>query len=228
MFSRNLFSGASSKKDHRFDGKSQVKEIHFSKKVTETLLIDKINSSSFSQWVSDEISKLTNEDFAADLVMGFLDNNTINSQELGQQLRSMIGEEKAITFVENIWPLLIEAQNNDIGIPSVIIEETQKRIEQTMKRNQLLKIKLEELNNENNSSSYNSNIESNKSDDGSDVHEPPPANSLKTHDYYSSSSDDYTKRASKHSHPRKKHVSRQHRKQCYYSYSSSYSTSSSD
>ena len=154
MFSRNLFSGASAKKDHRFDAKSHVKNIQFSKKVTESLLIDRINSASFSNWVADEMAKLTEEDFAADLVMGFLDNQTINSQEIGQQLRSMIGEEKAISFVEKLWPLLIEAQNNETGIPSLIMEETQKRIAQRARRNEILLQKMKEENMLNDKSKY--------------------------------------------------------------------------
>ena len=128
MFSRNLFSGASSKKDHRFDSKNQVKGIHFSKEVTPKLQIDNINSAAFSQWIESEISKLTNEDFVSELVMGFLNEQTIEAQEIGQQLKSMIGEEKAISFVEKLWPLLIDAQNNETGVPSVIIEEAQKKL----------------------------------------------------------------------------------------------------
>ena len=191
MFSRNLFSGASAKKDHRFDAKSHVKNIQFSKKVTESLLIDRINSASFSNWVNDEIAKLTNDDFAADLVLGFLDNDTINSQEIGQQLRSIVGEEKAISFVEKLWPLLIEAQNSDSGIPSVIIEETQKRIAERARRNELLaqrlkeeqmlddkSIYVEKMDDNGNSSSYSSSTYStSESDDDFDPRSPPPAKS---------------------------------------------------
>ena len=208
MFSRKFFSGTSSKKDHRFDEKSQVKKINFSKKIGESLLIDHVNSNIFSQWVSKEMQKYTDDDFVCDLVLGFLDNDTINSQEFGQQLRSMIGEENAISFVETIWPLLIEAQNSDTGMPQVIVEETKSRIEKTMKRNQLLLQRIKEE--EELAKKLNIDEQQEEKEDESDddtIKAPPPA-----HSYNDDSSDDSnrdSKRTSRHYHTHR-HKRRKH------------------
>ncbi|EAY01711.1 hypothetical protein TVAG_317000 [Trichomonas vaginalis G3] len=108
---------------------------------------------------------MTDDEFVEDIIMGFLQADTINSHDLAEQLQSLVGD-KAVPFIEKLWPLLEDAQNSETGIPSVFVEEAKRKIAERLKSNQNISNKLDESES---SSSYTSSSSYNSSSSSSDA-----------------------------------------------------------
>ncbi|OHT02176.1 hypothetical protein TRFO_30843 [Tritrichomonas foetus] len=128
----NFFHGVTAKNDPRFKGKFVEEEIVFPPNVTEFIERKNINVNAFEEIVKNELSKYTDDEFLADMVVGFLENPIIKSQEMGQMLKPSL-KEKTVEFISKLWDLLIEANENGIGVPASIIEQRKQLIEEKMK-----------------------------------------------------------------------------------------------
>jgi hypothetical protein len=87
------------------------------------LEIDGINADAFDAWVRRELAHHTTDDFLPDIVIGFLRGKTIDPQDLARTLEPAIGDRTA-EFVIQLWPLLLDAKTNALGVPSVILAES--------------------------------------------------------------------------------------------------------
>ena len=121
--------------DHRYRNKNNEEIIEFPPEIEDQLTISEINVASFEDWIKEHLEPYTTDEFAIGIVIGCLRNSTITSQELGQNLKAFIdNKESIIKFIGELWPLLKDAQNNENGIPSIILEETKLRIQARIQR----------------------------------------------------------------------------------------------
>ena len=128
------------KRDTRYKNKINEEKIKFKSHVTNTILTKTINTNSLSEWIKEELNKITLDEFIFDFIMGFLQCDEIKSQEFGSQLKALIGDE-AIPFIENLWELLLDALKNENGIPNIIFEKKMKEIaNKTILNKEILKI----------------------------------------------------------------------------------------
>ena len=157
------YHGVSIEKDPRLKAKLNEDIIRYPQNVTEKLSISNINYEAFLPWITRELKKYTEDDFLPEIVVVFLQSDEIDSQELGRNLQPDL-KENTVGFVSALWDLLIDAENNGIGIPKVILDETKNEIEEKMKKNMLINKKLNEETSSDSSSSdtYSSEDESDK------------------------------------------------------------------
>lgn len=157
------YHGVSIEKDPRFKDKYKGTSIKYPPNVTEKLSIIHINAEAFGPWIARELKKYVDDDFLPETVVGFLQSEEIDSQELGQYLQVDLKENTA-DFVSALWDLLTDAETNGIGIPKVIMDETKKEIEEKMKRNILINNKLNADTSSDSSSSSDSYSDESKSE----------------------------------------------------------------
>jgi hypothetical protein len=117
--------GISIKTDPRV--RTRPPEIELPSSVTDFVETEAINVSCFEPWISRELAPLTDDDFMADLVMGFLKGKVVHSQELAASLQPTLGD-ATVHFVSKLWALLLDAKNSELGIPGAIMEESEKGI----------------------------------------------------------------------------------------------------
>jgi hypothetical protein len=115
------FRGVFPKHDPRF--RTKLKEFQFPSFVRLPVSIEGINPDSFETWVRRELTKHTEDDFLPDIVLGFLRGKTLDPQELARALEPVLGD-RTVAFVISLWPLVLDAKRNELGIPSVILEES--------------------------------------------------------------------------------------------------------
>ena len=130
----NFFHGVTAKNDPRFKGKMVREVINYPPNVTESINTEKINVMTFEKWIKEEISKYTEDELIPGIVQGFLEGKEIDSQELGRTLKPFIGLDHTIEFVSHLWDLLLDAQSNELGIPTVFLEQSKRNIEEKTKQ----------------------------------------------------------------------------------------------
>ena len=122
--------GVSAKHDPRFH--KDEEKIALPENVGESLETNSINVNALENWVMKELAKYTDDDFLSDIVMGFIRGKTLNSQDLAKTIQPTLGD-KTGEFVSSLWDLLVDAKSNELGIPSVILEQSRKAIEASAK-----------------------------------------------------------------------------------------------
>lgn len=130
----NFFHGVTAKNDPRFKGKMVREVIDYPPNVTESIETEKINAMSFEEWIQKEISKYTDDELIPGIVQGYLEGKEIDSQDLGRTLKPFIGLEHTKEFVSRLWDLLLDAQSNELGIPSAFLEQSKQEIEEKNKQ----------------------------------------------------------------------------------------------
>ena len=125
-----MLRGVRAQHDPRF--KAKTDKVPLPKTVSDSIATDGVTSSAFEPWVSSEIAKYTDDDFVADLVMGFVRSKVIDSQEMAQTLQPALGEHTG-EFMAALWELLKDAKSSDLGIPRVFLEQAQREMEERLK-----------------------------------------------------------------------------------------------
>lgn len=149
------------KDDPRFKGKIKEDIFDFPSDVTESISTENINVNSMENWIAKEISKYIDDDFVPDLVIGFLQDEKIKSNELAKNLKPYL-EDNTVPFITELWKLLLDAQNNELGIPSIILEESKRAIQERILQNQAIKEKLNQNSDDSSSSSTTSSESDNE------------------------------------------------------------------
>ena len=130
----NFFHGVTAKNDPRFKGKMVQEVINYPPNVTESIETEKINTMSFEEWIKEELSKYTDDELISGIVQGFLDEKEIKSQDMGRMLKPFLGLDHTVEFISNLWKLLVDAQSNELGIPTEFVERSKHAIDEKMKQ----------------------------------------------------------------------------------------------
>lgn len=120
-----------------------TKEGLFPKIIEKDVNLEKINIQFFSKWVEEKIAEILG--FEDEIVIGFINNiletskaekKKIPGKRFQLELTGFL-EKKTPAFVEELWTLLLDAQEQSSGIPSVVIERKKREILEREERTQV-------------------------------------------------------------------------------------------
>ena len=131
----NFFRGTSIEQDGRW-GKSEEKMItkmkaagKFAPILDTKINLKKVNIGVISKWVNEKIIELLG--FEDDILIGMV-NNMLQSDHLdGKKLQLEVTgflEKQSGVFVQELWSLLADAQNQSTGIPAAFLKKKQDEI----------------------------------------------------------------------------------------------------
>ena len=118
-----------------------TKEGLFPKIIEKDINLENINIQFFSKWVEEKIAEILG--FEDEIVIGFINNvletskaekKKIPGKKFQLELTGFL-EKKTPAFVEELWTLLLDAQDQSSGIPSVVIERKKREILEREERN---------------------------------------------------------------------------------------------
>jgi len=115
-------------RDPRFNKNPTQNAFQFSKNVKSSMDMSSINAEAFSSWIDEEIGKYSLDPFLPGLIKSHLEDKVLKSQHLAQNIYPYL-KENAIPFIEKLWELLVDASNNENGIPKVIMDKARETIE---------------------------------------------------------------------------------------------------
>lgn len=131
----NFFRGTSVEQDGRF-GKSDerlmakmAKAGKFSPILDTKVNVKKINIDFMTKWITAKIIQVVGfeDDILINLVVNILEGETIDPKKLQLDVTGFL-EKQAQAFVEELWTLLVDAQDQPSGIPSVFIQQKKDEI----------------------------------------------------------------------------------------------------
>lgn len=103
--------------------------IIFSRKVT----IAKVNIPVMSQWIEKKIAEILGfeDEIVASMAINlFLEpQDGMDPRRAQLNLVGFLGEEQSALFTESLWNLLVDAQDQVTGIPSVLLEEKKREMQ---------------------------------------------------------------------------------------------------
>ncbi|GJQ11423.1 hypothetical protein GpartN1_g3214.t1 [Galdieria partita] len=152
-----FFRGTSFEQDARFSNKwkkllssTPFPEIYSQKVQTKLVQLDAIRS-----WVSTKLQQLLGfeDDVVVDFALSYLESYEIpDPRELHLNLSGFL-EDKTFTFMEQLWSLLLEAQNEakvsngkvvSAGVPPSLVEEMRKQLEDKQRTKETVEGQLKE------------------------------------------------------------------------------------
>ncbi|CAM9101320.1 unnamed protein product [Choristocarpus tenellus] len=139
--SSGFFRGTNTEQDSRFgdSDKKLMKKMKFSKILDQKVCVNmkKVNTDVMKRWIAQRITSLLG--FEDDIVVGTCVNylseeGKLDPKRLQLQLTGFL-EKSTSTFMEELWGLLVDAQNSLGGIPSAFLQD---------KKQEMLKAKASE------------------------------------------------------------------------------------
>ena len=136
--SHNFFRGVSIEQSGRMGGDAKLK-----KKLKVAAVCDvkvsmaKVKLIIISKWVSQRITELLGfeDEVVINFIVNFLEAAEVpDAKQLQLDLTGFL-EKQAGLFVEELWTLLVDAQKNEHGIPSVFLEKKKQELASAKKVN---------------------------------------------------------------------------------------------
>ncbi|CAM9339486.1 unnamed protein product [Ascophyllum nodosum] len=148
--SSGFFRGTNTEQDSRWGDaeKKLLRRTKFSKVLEQKVNMKKVNMDVMQRWITQRITSLLG--FEDDIVVGTCVNylseeGNLDPKKLQLQLTGFL-EKSTSMFMEELWVLLIDAQNSIGGIPSAFLQDKKEEIlrakEQERKREVELQHKL--------------------------------------------------------------------------------------
>lgn len=86
--------------------------------------IDKVNLEVIKSWLEKKLDELVpNDDILVDYTYELIQNKS-EIKYIHQQLIEFLGEEEAVNFCQELWKLMISAQDDKDGIPPQLVKRT--------------------------------------------------------------------------------------------------------
>ena len=105
----------------------QLKQTKFPKILSKKVKLDKVNVPVMSQWIEKQIAEILGfeDEIVASMAINlFLEpQDGMDPRRAQLNLVGFLGDEQSATFTESLWTLLVDAQEQSTGIPTVILEE---------------------------------------------------------------------------------------------------------
>lgn len=107
----------------------------------------KINMKIMKGWIAETfLSMLPEDDIAPELIYEMIvSEDSPDSSSILEQMKHFVGEKEAKNFCIELWLLLISAQSDADGIPSLLVEKRKKDLEKQKEENLKAKLKLSRL-----------------------------------------------------------------------------------
>eukprot|EP01041_Mallomonas_annulata_P005395 gene5395-10784_t len=137
----NFFRGTTVEQDGRW-GKSDKKMIEkmtksgkFAAILEKKVDLTKVNMDIISKWVSERITQILGfeDEIVINLTINTLETKTLEPKRLQFELTGFL-EKSSGQFVEELWTLLLDAQDQPSGIPSAFIQKKKEEIINRQKR----------------------------------------------------------------------------------------------
>ncbi|CAM9471904.1 unnamed protein product [Discosporangium mesarthrocarpum] len=132
--SSGFFRGTNTEQDSRFgdSDKKLMKKMKFSKILDQKVNMKKVNADVMKRWITQRITSLLG--FEDDIVVGtcvnyLAEEGKVDPKKLQLQLTGFL-EKSTSAFMEELWGLLVDAQNSLGGIPSAFLQEKKQEIMQ--------------------------------------------------------------------------------------------------
>lgn len=111
----------------------QLKQTKFPKIFSKKVAIDKVNIPVMSQWIEKRISEILGfeDEIVASMAINlFLEpQDGMDPRRAQLNLTGFLGEEQSALFCDSLWNLLLDAQDQPAGIPTVILEEKKAKMQ---------------------------------------------------------------------------------------------------
>lgn len=107
----------------------------------------KVNMRIMKGWIAESfLSMLPDDDIAPELIYEMIvSEDNPDSSSVLDQMKHFVGEKDAKNFCTELWLMLISAQNDADGIPSVLVEKRKKELEKQKEEHLKAKLKLSRL-----------------------------------------------------------------------------------
>ncbi|KAJ2577902.1 Serine/arginine repetitive matrix protein 1 [Coemansia sp. RSA 1807] len=127
-----FFRGTNVEQDPRFGDVSEkmIGQAKFSSVFKKPVNMSKVNLEAIKPWIADKINTLLGieDDVLFDFVVNMLEeSNTPDSRTIQVNLAGFL-EDKAPEFMQNLWSVLLEAQQSEGGIPESFIRNKMKEL----------------------------------------------------------------------------------------------------
>ena len=111
----------------------QLKQTKFSKIFSKKVRIDKVNVPVMSQWIEKRIAEILGfeDEIVASMAINlFLEpQDGMDPRRAQLNLAGFLGDEQSALFCDSLWRLLLDAQDQTAGIPTVILEEKKAKMQ---------------------------------------------------------------------------------------------------
>ena len=145
MASGGFYRGISVDQDPRFRDKDQqlLQSTLWPSLFAHKVSISKVKTEALAPWISNRITHFlgVEDDILSGLVMGYLHETPLDPKRITLNLTPFL-ETKASEFVEELWKMLISAQESTLGIPMQLIEERKAEIR---KEKEEIEVKIEQI-----------------------------------------------------------------------------------
>jgi serine/arginine repetitive matrix protein 1 len=131
----NFFRGTSVEQDGRWGKSDQKLMAKMSKNGMFSAILDtkvnvkKINLDVINKWITQKIIEIVGfeDDILINLVINMLQGDEVDAKKMQLDVTGFL-EKQAQSFVEELWTLLVDAQGQPSGIPSVFIQKKKEEI----------------------------------------------------------------------------------------------------
>ncbi|KAJ3123741.1 Serine/arginine repetitive matrix protein 1 [Nowakowskiella sp. JEL0407] len=145
MGDAGFYRGTTTEQDSRFADKNKklLKNTKFAPILLKKVNVQKVNLQILRPWISQKITSLLGieDEIVINYIFSLLENQTdsslIDGREMQINLTTFL-EQKTAGFMEELWRLIVEASENELGIPKVILEQKKEELRrEQMERDRL-------------------------------------------------------------------------------------------
>jgi serine/arginine repetitive matrix protein 1 len=131
MTGAGFFKGTSLEQDSRFSNKElkELKRMKFPPEFNEKVDLKKVKFEVIKPWISKRIGELLGfeDDVVINFVISYLEGESVDPRKLQLNLRGFLNRQAA-TFVSELWNLLLDAQKNEHGVPSIFVQDVKEQL----------------------------------------------------------------------------------------------------
>lgn len=151
----NFYRGTSLEQDSRYYNKKKqlLSKLEFPDCFSTKVNIHKVNLSVMENWIDTKVNTILGfeDDIIVQLIVNLLNpmdkknknEITLDPKEIQLQITPFLAKDTK-PFVEELWQLLISAQDNDTGIPTVLLEKKKKELREKQDKMNNSKAKLKQ------------------------------------------------------------------------------------
>ncbi|VDN00831.1 unnamed protein product [Thelazia callipaeda] len=134
MADAGFYRGTSSEQDSRFTDKERklLKQMRFEEALDEKICMDRVNLDVLKPWITAKLNEILGleDDVVIEYVFSQLEEKSLNPKVMQINLTGFLNARRAREFMGELWNMLLEAQNNENGIPTSLVEKKMKEIQE--------------------------------------------------------------------------------------------------
>lgn len=140
MGDAGFFKGTSLDQDTRFSNKQRKleKSMKFPPEFKEKVSTKKVEMATIQKWITEKVTELMGieDEMLIMYIFNMLEEENPDPKNMQIQLTSFL-EKKTPAFMEELWKMLISAQSNPTGIPTILLERKKEELRQRAEKARL-------------------------------------------------------------------------------------------